>query len=122
MSPQGTSVETGLQVQELLRWKERKVDDEQTDGNCHQKNATFLQKATLKMIKYCCPVKVMGAALKLSLLEHRFTIRHIQKFLFYLKQHNLKEHRRLFPCGRQQKKNWSSIVYFLTKAKIKYVY
>jgi len=43
-TPQGTSFEIGLQVQELLRWKERKVDDEQTDGNCRQKMPHFFRK------------------------------------------------------------------------------
>lgn len=44
MTLQGTSVEIPLQVQELLRWEERKVDDEQTDGNDHQKMPHFFWK------------------------------------------------------------------------------
>jgi len=69
----------------------------------------------LKMIKYCCLGKVMDVTLKLNLLEYCFTMRHVEEFLIYLMPHNLKKHHRLYPCGRQQKKNWNSTVYFLTK-------
>lgn len=48
MSLQGMSVEIGLQVQKLLRWKEGIFDDEQTDGNCHQQLAHFFRKLCWK--------------------------------------------------------------------------
>lgn len=57
--PEGTSVEIGLQAQELLRWQERKVDDEQTGGNCRHKMTRFLGSC-IKMIKYFCPWKSDG--------------------------------------------------------------
>lgn len=46
ITPEGTSVEIGLQAQELLRWQERNVDVEQTGGNCHHKMTRFLGSCT----------------------------------------------------------------------------
>lgn len=41
---QGASFEIGLQVQEILRWQKRKLDDEQIDGNCCHKIPHFFTK------------------------------------------------------------------------------